>query len=138
MVSTYKKQFDSYIGQIFLALKYYESLLKEPCIIAGDWNSNKIFDHIKRVGTHSEVVDILEKVNIRSAYHHLLNEEHGLEIQPTHYFRKDQASPFHIDFIFAADSILKQVSKLEIGAYEEWIKLSDHMPIFMEINNETR
>lgn len=131
-----KSNFDSYIGQIFLALKYYESLLKEPCIIAGDWNSNKIFDHIKRVGTHSEVVDLLEKVNIRSAYHHLLNEEHGLEIQPTHYFRKNKSSPFHIDFIFTSETILKQIRNLEIGTYEEWISLSDHMPIFMDFNSE--
>lgn len=131
-----KSKFDSYIGQIFLALKYYESLLKEPCIIAGDWNSNKIFDHIKRVGTHSDVVDFLEKVNIRSTYHHLINEEHGFERQPTHYFRKDKASPFHIDFIFASESILNQTSKLEIGLYKDWIKLSDHMPIFMDIRTE--
>jgi exonuclease III len=131
-----KSKYDSYIGQIFLALKYYECLLKEPCIIAGDWNSNKIFDHIKRVGTHSDVVDFLEKVNIRSTYHHLLNEEHGLETQPTHYFRKNKSSPFHIDFIFASETLVKQIRNLEIGTYEEWINLSDHMPIFMELNSE--
>jgi hypothetical protein len=131
-----KSRFDSYIGQIFLALKYYESLLKEPCIIAGDWNSNKIFDHIKRVGTHSDVVDFLENINIRSTYHHLLNEEHGLEVQPTHYFRKNKSSPFHIDFIFASETLLKQIKNLEIGRYEEWINLSDHMPIFMGLNPE--
>jgi exonuclease III len=129
-----RSKFDSYIGQIYLALNYYESLLKEQCIIAGDWNSNKIFDHIKRVGTHSEVVELLEKVKIRSVYHELLNEEHGLETMPTHYFRKENARPFHIDFIFASESILKQVSKFEIGSYEEWIPLSDHMPIVMEQN----
>ena len=128
-----KSKFDSYIGQIFLALKYYESLLKEPCIIAGDWNSNKIFDHIKRVGNHTEVVDLLEKVDIRSAYHHLLNEEHGLEVQPTYYYWKDNARPFHLDFIFASETLLKQIRNLEIGTYEEWINLSDHMPIFMEL-----
>jgi hypothetical protein len=130
-----KSKFDSYIGQIFLALNYYESLLSDPCIIAGDWNSNKIFDHIKRVGTHSEVVHLLDKVNVWSAYHHSHNEEHGLETLPTHYFRKDKASPFHIDFIFASESILNQTSKLEVGSYEEWIKLSDHMPIVMELNS---
>jgi exonuclease III len=131
-----KSRFNSYIGQIYMALKYYESLLQEPCIIAGDWNSNKVFDHIKRVGTHSEVVELLEKVEIRSAYHQLLNEEHGLESVPTHYFRKDRTKPFHIDFIFASESILKQVSNLEIGSYEEWIQFSDHMPIRMELNGK--
>jgi exonuclease III len=130
-----KSKFDSYIGQIYLALKYYETILKEPCIIAGDWNSNKIFDHIKRVGTHSEVVELLERVSIKSAYHHMLNEKHGLETIPTHYFRKELASPFHIDFIFASESILNKITRFEIGTYDEWIKLSDHMPVIMELKS---
>lgn len=131
-----ESKYTSYIGQIFLALQYYESLMTEPCIIAGDWNSNKVFDHIKRVGTHSEVVELLDKFNIMSVYHNFNKEEHGLETLPTHYFRKEIARPFHIDFIFASESIFNQISKLEIGAYEEWIKLSDHMPILMELNRK--
>lgn len=27
-----------------------------------------------------------------------------------------------------------QTSKLKIGSYDEWIKLSDHMPIVLELN----
>ncbi|MEH7463015.1 endonuclease/exonuclease/phosphatase family protein [Bacillus thuringiensis] len=124
-----KNRYDSYIGQIYLALKYYESLLKEPCIIVGDWNSNKIFDHIKRVGTHSKVVELLKSVGIMSAYHYYFNGEHGQESIPTHYFRKEKARPFHIDFLFASEIILKQLSFIEIGSFEKWIKFSDHIPI---------
>ena len=42
-----KTKFDSYIGQLYRALIYYNDQLEQPCILAGDWNSNKIFDHIK-------------------------------------------------------------------------------------------
>jgi exonuclease III len=128
------RQYDSYIGQIYLALDYYKSLLNDPCIIVGDWNSNKIFDYIKRVGTHSEVVEFLKSVGIMSAYHTYFNEEHGEETKPTHYFRKDKDMPFHIDYVFASETILKQLSFIEVGTFEEWIKFSDHTPIYVEIN----
>ncbi|MBE7123132.1 endonuclease/exonuclease/phosphatase family protein [Bacillus cereus] len=129
-----KNRYDSYIGQIYKALEYYEPLLQEPCIIVGDWNSNKIFDHIKRVGTHSEVVELLKGVGIMSAYHYHFNEEHGQESRPTHYFRKEKARPFHIDFLFASEIFLKQLSFFEIGSFEKWIKFSDHIPISTEFD----
>jgi exonuclease III len=123
------KKSESYIGQLYLALKYYESLLKAPCIIAGDWNSNKLFDYMKRIGTHSDVVEYLQDANIYSAYHQYYEEKHGQESWPTYYFRKEVGRPFHLDFVFASECILKRLRSLEIGRYEEWIKSSDHLPI---------
>ncbi|MBE4909204.1 endonuclease/exonuclease/phosphatase family protein [Bacillus luteolus] len=125
--------YESYIGQIYLALQHYESLLKTPCFIIGDWNSNKIFDHIKRVGNHTEVVDILAKHDITSLYHQYFKEQHGEETKPTHYFRKEFASPFHIDFAFASQNFVNRLTKVEVGTYDKWIKHSDHIPIFLEI-----
>ena len=87
-----KKRYSRYIGQIYLALEKYATLLKDPCIIVGDWNSNKVFDHIKRVKSHSEVVEFLEKFGIMSAYHHFSKEEQGKESEVTHYFRKENYS----------------------------------------------
>jgi exonuclease III len=126
------KKFTSYIGQIYLALLHYKNLLNESCILAGDWNSNKIFDHIKRVGTHSEVVNLLQKYRIDSTYHSFFNENHGEESIPTHYFRKSKESPFHLDFIFASESFTKRVKKIEVGKYDDWIKYSDHVPMYVE------
>lgn len=131
-----KKQFNSYIGQIYLALKYYGTLLKKPCVIIGDWNSNKIFDYIKRVGTHSEVVELLKNVGIESANHYYFNEEQGKETRPTHYFRKEKARPFHIDFLFASKNILNRLSHFEVGSYEKWINFNDHVPLCAVFENE--
>lgn len=64
-----------------------------------------------------------------SAYHYYFNEEHGQESIPTHYFRKEKARPFHIDFLFASEIILKRLSFFEICSFEKWIKFSDHIPI---------
>ncbi|MGF2711782.1 endonuclease/exonuclease/phosphatase family protein [Bacillus cereus] len=129
-----EKRYNSYIGQIYLALEKYKSLLKEPCIIVGDWNSNKVFDRIKRVKTHSEVVEFLEGFGIMSAYHHFSKEEHGKESEATHYFRKEKARPFHIDYLFASEIFLGQLKSFNIGSCEDWIEFSDHMPIIAEFD----
>lgn len=129
-----EKRYSSYIGQIYLALEKYASLLKEPCIIVGDWNSSKVFDHIKRVKTHSEVVEFLEGFGIKSAYHCNTYEKQGQEKSPTYYHRKDKTSSYHIDFLFASEIFLNQLESIEVGSYEEWIEFSDHMPISAEFN----
>ncbi|EOP99105.1 endonuclease/exonuclease/phosphatase family protein [Bacillus cereus] len=129
-----KKRYSRYIGQIYLALEKYASLLKEPCIIIGDWNSSKLYDWIKRVKIHSEVVEFLEGFEIKSAYHPFYEEEHGKDSEAPHYFRKEKARPFHIDYLFASEIFLEQFKSFKIGSCEEWIEFSDHMPIIAEFN----
>jgi exonuclease III len=125
-----KQRFYSYIGQIYLALKHYEPLLKQKCCIIGDWNSHKIFDSIKRVGTHTDTVTFLEQFDIHSAYHSYYQLQQGEEQHPTHFFRKELESPFHIDYIFASKDLLNQLDDIKIGEHEKWLTHSDHMPIF--------
>ena len=43
--------------------------------------------------------------------------------------------PFHIDFLFASESILSRLSHFEIGTYESWIKFSDHVPLCAVFEN---
>jgi exonuclease III len=124
-----QKRYYSYIGQIYLALNHYEALLDNPCIIIGDWNSNKVFDRQKRVGTHSDVVNYLLERNIYSLYHYYYNEKRGEETQATHYFRKERERPFHIDYIFSSKCFLDRLNKIELGKYDDWIQYSDHLPI---------
>ncbi|WP_226682871.1 endonuclease/exonuclease/phosphatase family protein [Sutcliffiella horikoshii] len=127
-------RYDSYIGQIFHAIKYYKDLFKQPCIIVGDWNSNQKFDYIKRVGNHTTVVNMLQTDEIESGYHHFFNEEHGMETKPTHYFWRKKERPFHLDYLFASRSFFERMKHFEVGRYEDWIKLSDHMPVIAEFD----
>ncbi|MEH7388640.1 endonuclease/exonuclease/phosphatase family protein [Bacillus sp. JJ1521] len=124
-----EKRYYSYIGQIYLALKYYYEILNKPSLIIGDWNSNVIFDSIKRVGTHSDVLTLLKKFDIHSLYHSYFNEEQGSESLATHYFRKDLNNPFHIDYIFASRYFINRLELLQVGESIDWIKFSDHMPL---------
>lgn len=118
-----------YIGQIWLAINYYMEILDKPSILIGDFNSNKIWDYKGRVGNHTDVVRKLEEKNIHSIYHKHFFSEQGKEKHPTFYLQRNQNKPYHIDYCFASSDIADKVKNIEIGAYENWITHSDHLPL---------
>jgi exonuclease III len=124
-----------YIGQIWGAINFYSNDLNEESILIGDFNSNAIWDKKKRVGNHTDVVDFLGKKNIQSIYHQKNGVKHGKEKHPTLFLLKKLERPYHIDYCFVSKSLFSRETTIEIGKYEEWIKLSDHMPVI--INNLT-
>jgi len=121
-----------YVGQIWRAMNYYLNLLDDDSIIVGDFNSNTFWDKLKRVGTHSELVALLATKNIKSIYHHQQSIEHGNEKQPTFYLLKKEEKPYHLDYCFTSDSLISANTRITIGNYIDWIKLSDHMPLIIE------
>ena len=125
-----------YIAQLWKAVNHYDLLLKEDSILIGDLNSNKIWDNEKpqRIGTHSVVVDLLKAKNIYSIYHKYFNEEHGEETRPTYFFHNKESKSFHIDYCFASLKLLSNIS-YSMGTYNEWIKLSDHVPIIVDVDD---
>jgi endonuclease/exonuclease/phosphatase family metal-dependent hydrolase len=122
-----------YIGQVWFAINNYFNLLDKPTIIIGDFNSNKIWDYKDRVVSHSDVVDKLQEKEIRSVYHQLLDIEQGKELHPTFYMFRKNEKPYHIDYCFASQEIIKKIKSIEIGKYEDWISISDHMPLTIEL-----
>jgi len=73
-----------------------------------------------------------------SAYHHFFSERPGEEKQPTHYFYHQKNRGFHIDYVFLPESWAKGVEKVEVGKYEEWAKVSDHVPLIVEVIHNIR
>ncbi len=123
-----------YIGQIWLAINYYTSLLNNSVILIGDFNSNKIWDYKDRVGNHSSVVSLLEENNIHSVYHKHLNHEQGKEINPTFFLQRNQKKSYHIDYCFVSNDFYDSFQNIEIGKYENWITFSDHLPLIIDFN----
>jgi exonuclease III len=125
----------SYVAQATRAFNYYEDLLqKENIIITGDFNSNVIWDNgWPKECTHAEMVKTLQKYEIVSVYHEKNLEEPGKEKIPTFYLTRKILQPFHIDYVFIKKKLLENVSLFYIGEYKEYIKQSDHMPLFVEI-----
>ena len=122
-----------YIEQVYKALEVYEDFLeKGNVIIAGDFNSNKIWDKDHKIGNHSEVVNLLSENGIKSTYHEFFNEEQGKETQPTHYFWHRQTKPFHIDYCFASADWMERLGNVVVGKYADWAQKSDHCPVMID------
>jgi len=130
-----KDIYESYVVQATRAFIYYKGLLrKENIIIAGDFNSNAIWDNESpKEFNHTAMIKILQKHKIVSVYHEKNLEEQGKEKIPTLYLTHDIQKPFHIDYVFIKKKLLESVSFFYIGEYSEYIKQSDHMPLFVEI-----
>jgi len=117
-----------YVGKIWKALQHYRRLLLAgPVILAGDFNSNKIFNKPKREGNHSTVVEYLEQKRIYSCYHQHFKQEQGKERHPTHYLYRHKDKPYHLDYCFASDHF--KLKTVKVGGHNKWNQYSDHVPL---------
>jgi endonuclease/exonuclease/phosphatase family metal-dependent hydrolase len=121
-----------YIGQLWKYIQINKDKLNGT-LIAGDFNSNTIWDEWDRWWNHSDVVNELKELGIESIYHKLTGEQQGKESRPTLFFQRKTSRPYHIDYVFGAKRFTERTKKFEIGQADIWLKLSDHMPIFCEI-----
>lgn len=119
-----------YITQIWKAIHYYDHLiLDRKTILAGDFNSNTIWDKPQRAGNHSTVVNHLAQKNIFSAYHTFYGQQQGKEEHPTLFMYRHQDKPYHIDYCFASADFMERLINVEVGLYNDWKHCSDHKPL---------
>jgi hypothetical protein len=124
----------SYIGQLSEAIANNPQWFTgNPTIVAGDFNSNKIWDDKRDKANHSTVVGALEKHRLASAYHHFFSESQGQETQPTYYFWHHKNRPYHIDYVFLPQHWASQIQRVEVGTHAAWSKLSDHVPLCVDV-----
>ena len=121
-----------YIGQLWKYLQINKDNLGRAIVI-GDFNSNSIWDTWDRWWNHSDVVKELADLGIDSLYHKFYGEEQGKESKPTFFLHRKPEKPYHIDYVFGCDEIKKGVKKVTVGKIEDWLKISDHLPIICEI-----
>jgi exodeoxyribonuclease III len=125
-------------GPLRLALSRYRAFLASgPCVIAGDFNNNVIWDRPGWRMNHAHTVARLGADGLVSAYHEHRGELPGAELTPTHYWRdrRKDGPTYHIDYVFLPRLWLKQVTNVEIGSFEAWCGtgLSDHVPVVVEV-----
>lgn len=122
-----------YIGQLWKYLQV-NSLSLKKVIIAGDFNSNAIWDQWDRWWNHSDVVRKLKEVDIESLYHKHSNEEHGKESKPTYFMNRKLERPYHIDYVFGSSEFSNSLTNVQIGDTEHWLRISDHLPIICDFD----
>ncbi len=120
-----------YIGQFWLYMQNNKELLHN-CIIAGDFNSNSIWDSWDRWWNHSDCVKDLEVINTHSIYHKRLYIKQGSEQDKTFFLHHNSQKGYHIDYIFSPEKYLDQTKDFEIGKYDKWSSKSDHLPLVWE------
>lgn len=126
---------DCYTEQVWNAVHFYSNLLdNEYVILAGDFNSNSIWDRPKRIYNHTNLVDFLKTKNILSTYHHFHNQMQGHEKDKTLFMQRKIDRPYHIDYCFASLNLIDKLENVEVGAYEKWTTYSDHKPLIVNFN----
>lgn len=124
-----------YVEQIWKALDlYHEHLDNKKTILAGDFNSNSIWDRKYRISNHSNVVKRLAEKKIHSCYHLHYSQTHGREKDATLYMYRHQDKPYHLDYCFASDYFLKKMKEVQVGEYVFWKQYSDHVPLMVTFN----
>ncbi|MDT3437286.1 hypothetical protein KZ498_20815 [Haloarcula sp. 1CSR25-25] len=127
-----------YIGQVYSFLKSHPEEVDKNTAVIGDFNWNIIWDESPNsslCGDFSDVLGILNSHGLRSVYHELTDTTFGNEDTATFYMHKKAERPYHIDYAFLPEPLLRSVGELEIGEFDEWTEASDHMPLMVEIEN---
>jgi exodeoxyribonuclease III len=123
-----------YVEQIWKAIHHYEKhLVNKPSMLIGDFNSNTIWDRPRRKGNHSNVVKFLEKKKIYSSYHSYYQQTQGKEEHPTLYMYRHKDKPYHIDYCFISKDLLENLHSVEVGDFDTWTTLSDHVPVIVTL-----
>lgn len=111
----------------------HRAFLSPPSVVAGDFNTSSTLNSSSAKPSHATLVRTLEQeFGLVSAYHAYTGEPHGVELVPTHYWRWQEASSFHIDYCFVPRSW--RVEHVEVGGFADWKRLSDHRPLIVDVD----
>jgi exodeoxyribonuclease-3 len=124
---------DNYIGQVHRCLVEHRGWFRNASVVvAGDFNSNSQWDDNRPGRNHSEVVRLFGGHGLISAYHTHHKEKQGAETRPTHYLYRHQDRPFHLDYVFVPNSW--RLKSVEVGSFQDWRHLSDHVPVVVDVS----
>ena len=120
-------------GNTIDAIKYYRDWLvkgSSRCIFGGDLNNSIIWDKRNNDNNFQNINSSLNDLGFKSAYHLLSRDKFGSESEATFYHTKKESKKYHIDYLYTRSLDIKSVN---IGKFHDWIKLSDHCPMTIEV-----
>ncbi|MFC7156458.1 hypothetical protein ACFQPA_13495 [Halomarina halobia] len=123
-----------YIGQVYTVLINHPELVDENTTVVGDFNWNVKWDESPNsplCGDFTDVRETLNEAGLQSAYHEAQGNEFGMEMDSTFHMHKKENRSYHIDYAFVPEQLLNPSPRVSIGEYNNWIELSDHMPLLI-------
>lgn len=93
-----------------------------PMLVMGDLNV---------IPTRERLRMFREEFGLVSAYHAFHKVDPGAEAHPTHYWKRKQSSPWHIDYCFVPEGWVPKLRDVQVGGFDEWPD-SDHRPLTIE------
>ncbi len=81
-----------------------------------------------------DVVNKLKEMKVTSLYHDKTGFKHGSEESPTFFLQRNKLKPFHLDYCFVSEKFLDNDFSFTIGDVDDWISISDHLPIVADIH----
>ena len=127
----------SYQGPVLTAIDKYDSFLSErDAVVAGDFNNNVIWDKPGKAINHANTVHTLKKrYSMISGYHHVTGCSQGNEKHPTLFWQHNINKTYHVDHCFVPQSWADNNLRVSVGSADNWLGLSDHAPMVIELNN---
>ncbi|WP_296874680.1 endonuclease/exonuclease/phosphatase family protein [uncultured Methanobrevibacter sp.] len=108
-----------------------EELFDENLVMCGDFNSNVRFNgHHPKAKNHTVLDEKLVSKGLKSVYHEITDDEQGCEKSKTFFQARHLNNPFHLDFVYAAENVVKD---FEILDHYRWVTVSDHLPLVFKI-----
>lgn len=115
------------------ALGHYAPMLaRGRTIVIGDFNDNLRWDS-PRYPAFAGTVDELGAKGYVSIHHALTGERPGAESAASLYWQRKRGQPYLVDYAFLPAAWLPRVASFEIGSADEWLEVSDHMPLALEL-----
>ena len=116
------------------ALEYYSDFIQDgPGIVAGDFNDNVLWDKQRRGEGFQESLDALATSGFASVYHENFREDFGRESRPTLTWRRSRSTTYHVDYCFVSPSTWARGASIRVGQPDQWLPLSDHCPLVVEL-----
>jgi len=99
-----------------------------PTIVLGDFNESAKF----KSDGWQKLNKLTNSLGLVSAYHYQSGESFGAETRPTYYHLHKKERPFHIDYCLVPEKWLPKITNVEVGIYEDWHGIRDHVPLTVE------
>lgn len=121
-------------------MRLYEKMLREPCVVAGDFGTNPVFHRNDPNWDMLELVALLRTAGYVSAYHEFGELEHGDPREVPTRFRPGEdggTERHHVDYCFVPRPWLSALRNVQIGDPDVWIPFAqaeEHVPVVCDFD----